>query len=308
MGITLRAQIAVIINASSGAGYSGEWELALVEKFHAHDMDAQVTLAKTGAELLGAAQRALAARPDAIVAGGGDGTINAVASVVVGTGIPFGVLPMGTLNHFAKDANIPLQLDDAIRNIAIGDSIAVDVGEVNSRIFLNNSSLGIYPDIVREREKQQKRLGRGKWTAFGWSLMTALRRYPFLHVRLSVNGAYHHREAPFIFIGNNEYSMEGFTIGERSSLVDGHLSLYVAQRTGRLGLLRLALHALFGRLRQARDFDVLTARDILIEGRRRRMRVALDGEVTVMEMPLQYRIRAGALQVIVPKNGRPTTI
>jgi YegS/Rv2252/BmrU family lipid kinase len=308
MEITLPARIAVIINASSGNGYTDEWENALVQKFQAHDIDARVTLARSGAELVQAAKRAVAARPDAIVAGGGDGTINAVASLVAGTSIRFGVLPMGTLNHFAKDTGIPLQLDDAIRNIVTGDSIAVDVGEVNGKIFLNNSSLGIYPDIVREREKQQKRLGRGKWTAFGWALMTALRRYPFLNAQLTIDGEYHHRRAPFIFIGNNEYSMEGFTIGERATLGAGRLSLYVAHRTSRMGLLRLAIRALFGRLRQTREFDLLTAKEILVETRRRRLRVALDGEVTVMDMPLQYRIRPGALQLIAPKKSRPENL
>lgn len=115
-------------------------------------LDADITLAQSGAEMIATAEQALRDGAPIVVAGGGDGTINAVASVVVGSGTPFGVLPLGTLNHFAKDLNIPLELDAAIANVAQGVPHQVDVGEVNGRIFLNNSSLGLYPDIVRDRE------------------------------------------------------------------------------------------------------------------------------------------------------------
>lgn len=269
----------------------------------AHGLDPAVTLAKDGSAMVAGAQRALEQGVTIVVAGGGDGTINAVASVLLDSTAVFGVLPLGTLNHFAKDLGIPLALDAAIANIARGVRIQVDVGEVNERIFLNNSSLGLYPDIVRDRQQQQRRLGRGKWLAFAWALLAALRRYPFLSVRLKLNGELHERSTSFVFIGNNEYTMEGFNIGERARLDDGVLSVYVAQRPGRLGLLRLALHALMGKLAQARDFDVLTARALDIETRHKRLRVATDGEVTVMTSPLRYRIRPGALTVIVPGPG-----
>ena len=204
-----------------------------------------------------------------IVAGGGDGTLNAVASALTGTDVAFGILPLGTLNHFAKDLGIPLDLDEAIAIIAQGHSIRVDTGEINGRIFLNNSSLGLYPETVRRRERQQRQLGRGKWLAFFWAAVAALRRYPFLDLTIYVDQQAHQRRTPFVFIGNNRYLMEGFNIGVRERLDGGTLSLYVVQRTGRLGLLALALRALFGRLRQARDFDMLCAQKIDIGTRPR---------------------------------------
>lgn len=260
-----------------------------------------MTLAASGDEMIAAAKAALADGLAIVVAGGGDGTINAVASVLAGTGVAFGVLPLGTLNHFAKDMGIPLPLDEAVANVATGTRKLVDVGEVNDRVFLNNSSLGLYPDIVRDREKQQARLGRGKWLAACWATIGALRRYPFLNVRLKLeDGQEHARRTPFVFIGNNDYTMEGFCIGERTRLDGGTLSLYVAQRPGRLGLLRLGWSALTGRLAQERDFDILSTRSMDIETRHKRLRVATDGEVTIMATPLRYRIRPGALSVIVP--------
>ncbi|HYJ46776.1 MAG TPA: diacylglycerol kinase family protein, partial [Pyrinomonadaceae bacterium] len=223
-------------------------------------------------------------------------------SVLIDTDTPLGVLPLGTLNHFAKDLKIPLDLEGAARVLFEGQEIRVDVGEVNGRIFLNNSSLGLYPNIVRYREKQQERLGRGKWPAFVWATLTMLKRYPFLNVRLSTDEQTLIRRAPFVFIGNNEYEMESFQIGARSCLDKGQLSLYVAHRTGRLGLLRLALRALFGGLRQEHDFDAMCTKEIWIETRRpKRLRVATDGEVSIMTTPLHYRVRPGALRVLVPE-------
>ncbi|WP_426107431.1 diacylglycerol/lipid kinase family protein [Massilia sp. TSP1-1-2] len=293
--------IAVIINGSAGSGHDDEQATSLREKFAAHGMQARVTLASSGDEMIAAARAALDEGLQIVVAGGGDGTINAVASVIAGTGVAFGVLPMGTLNHFAKDVGIPLLLDEAIATIASGARKQVDVGEVNDKIFLNNSSLGLYPDIVRDREKQQNRLGRGKWLAALWATLGALRRYPFISVRLSLDdGTDHARRTPFVFIGNNAYIMQGFSIGARAALDGGKLSLYVAQRPGRLALLRLGWSALCGRLAQERDFDVLSTEKMEIDTRHKRIRVATDGEVTVMLTPLRYRIRPGALSVIVP--------
>jgi diacylglycerol kinase family enzyme len=264
-------------------------------------MAADITLAQSGEEMIAAARAAVQRGAPLVVAGGGDGSINAVASVLVGTDTAYGVLPMGTLNHFAKDLKIPLEWDQAIANIAQGGRMRVDVGEVNGRIFLNNSSLGLYPDIVRDREKQQQRLGRGKWLAFTWAALAALRRFPFLSLRLGVEGKAHARRTPFVFIGNNEYLMQGLNVGARARLDAGTLSLYVAQRPTRLGLVRLAWHALTGKLAQQRDFDVLLTPELTIDTRHKRMRVATDGEVTVMQPPLAYRVRAAALTVIVPK-------
>jgi diacylglycerol kinase family enzyme len=135
-----------------------------------------------------------------------------------------------------------------------------------------------------------------------WATLLTLRRYPFLDVRLRLDRTVKPQRTPFVFIGNNEYKMEGFDIGKRERLDGGILSVYTTQPIRRLGLLALAMRALFGRLRQANDFEVHKVKHVRIETRRRRQRmlVATDGEVSAMDMPLEYRIRPGALRVIVP--------
>ncbi len=217
----------------------------------------------------------------------------------MGTDKILGVLPLGTLNHFAKDLRIPLDLEGAAQTVISGRPAPVDVAEINGRIFLNNSSLGLYPTIVEEREKQQ-RLGFGKWPAFVWATLAAFRRYPFLHVRLVAGGNKIARKTPFVFVGNNEYLMERLNIGGRKRLDRGLLSLYVTNRTGRWGLIRLALRALLGRLREEKDFLALSTDEVRIETRHRRLRVAFDGEVDTMQTPLHYQSRPGGLRVMVP--------
>lgn len=294
---------AVIINATSGTDDKQQARELLTEVFSSNGAQARVSLAESGEEIVELARRAVRENCQPIVAGGGDGTINAVASELVGTDRTLGVLPLGTLNHFAKDLKIPLDLEAAARVCLEGREAKVDVGEVNGQIFLNNSSLGLYPSIVRHREKQQQRLGRGKWPAFIWATLSVLKRYPFLSVRLSTDEQRLIRYTPFVFVGNNEYQMESFNVGARSCIDAGHLSLYVAHHTGRLGLLRLAWRALFGGLRDEQDFDASCTKELWIETRRpKRLRVATDGEVTIMTTPLHYRVRPGALRVLIPKQ------
>jgi diacylglycerol kinase family enzyme len=294
------APVTVILNAGAGQGWPAARVRELEEKFHGAGLPARVALVHEGGQILQAASGAVQGGSRVVVAAGGDGTVSAVASRLTGTGVPMGVLPMGTLNHFAKDLGIPLEQDDAIETIARGHDVGVDAAEVNGRIFINNSSLGLYPDIVLDREQQRRRLGRGKWRALIAACVHAARRYPVLSLQIDLDGKAYERRSSFVFIGNNEYSMEGFDIGARKSVAAGRLSLYLAQRTGRFALLRLALRALLGRLRQARDFEMVTARALVVRTPDRRIRVATDGEVCLMETPLNYRIRAGALRVIVP--------
>ena len=236
---------------------------------------------------------------DAIVAAGGDGTVSAVAAALVGRKLPLGILPTGTMNHFARDLGLPLALASAAGVIAAAHVVSVDVAQVNGRVFINNSSIGLYPQIVHERETLRQRLGRGKWIAMLTAILSVFRRYPTVRVRIGVGERTVLRTTPFVFIGNNRYEMNLAMLGRRQRLDAGELCVCFTNRTGRFGLFRLALRGLFGRLEQAKDFDLLTAGEAWIETPRRELRVALDGEVIRLSPPLHYRIRPAALKVLV---------
>jgi YegS/Rv2252/BmrU family lipid kinase len=293
--------VEVIINARSGTSSKEEVRERLAELFQQNGIEARISLARNGESLAELARRAVHGDAGTVVAGGGDGTINAVASTLIDTDKTLGVLPLGTLNHFAKDLKIPLDLEGAAGTIIANHAVQVDVGEVNGQIFLNNSSLGLYPSLVHKREQRQ-RLGYGKWPAFIWAAFSVMRRYPFLDVRLNADGKEFSSRTPFVFVGNNKYEMESFNIGTRARLDAGQLSLYFSHRTRRLGLVRLAFRALLGRVEKADEFVAMSTTEVSIETRRSRIRVATDGEVTIMRPPLRYRVRPGALRVIVPER------
>jgi diacylglycerol kinase family enzyme len=292
----------MIVIMNRGAGGADDPQARIVELFRIHGEEPRIVHPNGGSDISAVARDAAESDERIVVAAGGDGTISAVAAALTGTNKILGVLPVGTLNHFAKDLGIPLDLETAVRTITEGETAAVDVGEVNGRIFINNSSLGLYPQIVSHREAQQQQLARGKWPAFFWATIQALRRFPFLDLRIVFEGRQIFRRTAFLFVGNNEYEIAGFNLGSRACVNAGKLGLYLTHRTGRFGLFRLAFHALFGRVDQAQDFDVFCVTEARIETRKRRLLVALDGEVERMETPLQYRIRPAALRVLVSRG------
>ena len=291
--------VRIVLNCKAGPGHAQAEIDTLRRAFDDAGLEAEVVPCH-GQDVREAAREALKARPAVLVAAGGDGTVSAVASMVRGTPSALGVVPSGTLNHFAKDLGIPLDATQAARTIAAGRRISVDVGEVNGRCFINNASLGLYPGIVRERARQQQRLRRSKRWAMLWATLAVLDRPPLLELRLEVDGHARDLRAPFVFVGNNDYAMEGFDIGTRARLDAGLLDIYTTRRCSGGGLVMLLLHALFGRLRQADDFLEANARSLRVASRRRRLLVATDGEVVSMDTPLEFVLQPRALEVIVP--------
>lgn len=291
-------RVEIIVNSQCGSFVEGETRDRIEEALAAAGVDAIVTLA-AGDEILRKARESTA---DVLGAAGGDGTINSVASVAIEVGKPLAILPLGTLNHFSRDVFIPADLDEAALAISSGRETSVDVGEVNGRIFLNNSSIGLYPHIVHNRERQQERLGRGKWIAAFSAAVQMFRRHPFFRVRMELDREARVYRTPFVFVGNNEYSMDLYNIGTRERVDSGKLSVYFLRRGGRWGVIRLLLRTLIGNLGSMKEFEQLTTDSLAIDMRRDRVMVAFDGEVAVMETPLNYRIRPGALHVIVPQE------
>lgn len=293
--------IEVIINAAGGSFVEDETEEKLREAFAANGLEVNLRLAKTGEQIGEFAQAAANSDAEIVVAGGGDGTISSVAAVISQTDKTYGVLPLGTLNNFSKDLGIPQDISEAIRIIAEGETAEIDLAELNGRIFINNSSIGLYPRIVRNRVKQQQKLGYGKWRAAFWATLRMFRISPFLKVGIVVDGKFFLRKTPFVFVGNNEYEMDFYNIGRRVALDQGKLSVYFLHRGGRIGVILLLLRTITGRAKQWREFEEVLSETVSIQTRRKRMHVAFDGEVYTVETPLQYKILPKALRVLVPK-------
>ena len=301
---TIRLEMKAIVLLNSGAGtfaamHGKQGTRAVADAFLAVGVEADVRVV-VGKRLPAETQAAAASAVDVVVAGGGDGTLSTVVGVLVGKQAPLGILPLGTLNHFARDLGIPLDVAGAARVIAAKHIGTVDVGEVNGRIFLNNSSLGIYPRVVLERETLRSRHRLSKWTALAMAVIKVFRRFPMVQVRIATDTDTILRKTPFVFVGNNCYQLDLLNIGMRARLDRGELSLHIANAQNRWGVLKLTLRALFGGLEQARDFETFYLSSCSIEARRHRLHVAVDGEVMKLNPPLRYQIHARALRVCVP--------
>jgi diacylglycerol kinase family enzyme len=253
-----------------------------------------------GGRMTPRARELVAAGTAMVVAAGGDGTVNAVAHALVGSATALGVLPLGTLNHFAKDLGLPLDLPAAAAVVARGRVAAVDVGAVNGRYFINNSSIGIYPTLVEDRERQRRELGRRKYVAMAVAIWRALKRLPLLWVRLEAAGHHLAQVVPFVFVGNNEYAFNVVPMGTRERLDRGRLWLYLPSAHRKRELFRIFLFALFHRSRETRHLHGLPVTEATLRLRRGLAPVGIDGEVVRLRPPLRYRILRGALRVVVP--------
>ena len=235
-----------------------------------------------------------------IVVGGGDGSVGATAQALAGSNAALGILPLGTLNHFARDLGIPFELDRAAALIAEGSARTVDVAEVNGRVFVNNSAIGLYPLMVVDRQSQQHRLGRSKRLAMLIASLRTLARFHDSRLMLSTDAGRTAVDTPLLFVGNNDYSLALPAAGRREALDQGKLCVLVMRKKGAAGFLAATLRALIGRTRpdDMVRMDALTR--LRVESTRATLTVSIDGETCRLSPPLDYRIRPGALRVIAP--------
>ncbi|MFL6844204.1 MAG: diacylglycerol/lipid kinase family protein [Allosphingosinicella sp.] len=292
-------KVIVIVNRGGGSAEGAEERIA--EAFEGTAVEPDVRLVEPGELDRHCAEAAKEDGAEALVAAGGDGTISTAAAAVAGTDLPFGVLPMGTLNHFARDAGVPLDLKEAAAAIAAGRTRKVDAAEVNGKLFVNNSAVGLYPMLVRQREAQQRHLGRTKRSAMLVAAGRSLWRFSSKRLTLRVAGMDAPVETPLLFVGNNKYETGLLRLGRREAIDRGELCIYAPLARSRRGFVWLSLRAVFGR--PDRQDDFLTLEGVVefeIDSHRDLLMVAMDGEAQLMETPLRYKIRKGALNLILP--------
>jgi YegS/Rv2252/BmrU family lipid kinase len=237
-----------------------------------------------------------------IIVGGGDGSVGAAAQALAGFDAALGILPLGTLNHFARDLGIPFELDKAVTLIAEGHVRAVDVAEVNDRVFVNNSAIGLYPLMVVDRDSQQQRLGRSKRLAM---LVASLRTFWRFHdhrLRLTSEEGRSVVDTPLLFVGNNDYSLALPAAGRRKALDDGMLCVLVMRKKGVAGFLAATFRALIGRARPDDMVRMDAVTRLRVDSGRHILTISVDGETCRLSPPLDYRIRPGALRVIAPAS------
>jgi diacylglycerol kinase family enzyme len=292
-------RVHIIINARSGTpGKEAAAERTLAY-LSSRGIEARVELVRAPDGLPAAAGRAAAGDADIVAAGGGDGTIATIATAVLDTPKLLGVLPLGTFNYFAQRIGLPLDLDAALEVIATGAAEkTMSVGEVNGRVFLNNSSIGLYPAVLKQRETTYSRIGRSQAAAYLSVAFVLIRPPGFLNLQLTADGKQIVRRTPLLFVGVNPHQMATFGISGYECLENGRLAMYITRPLSSAQLWGVALRGFFRGLHGASELEVLCARELSVSVGRKRVRVAMDGEIARLQSPLRYRLRVNALRVL----------
>jgi len=297
-------RVRVIVNKGGGTAKGDEDEASRIRAaFETEGVAADVRPTEPADLPAAFGEAAKADGLDAVVAGGGDGTLSCCAGHLADTGRPMGVLPLGTLNHFARDAGIPAKLEDAAAVIAAAKTKPVDLAEVNGEVFINNSAVGLYPEMVRLREVEQERKGCGKRLAMLSASWASLRHFRRHRLWISAPGLDAPVRTPLLFVGNNRFQVNLLGLGQRERLDEGELCLYAIRARSRVHLFWAGVRGIFGKLDQQRDFVTAYVTEAEISSDRPQLTISADGETLRLETPLRYRIRPGALRLIVPSEG-----
>ena len=291
--------IEVILNARSGSHRSDQAREVIEKVFGRSGRLFRISVA-TGDELCELAEEKAATHADVLVAGGGDGTICCVAQAVQKSGKTLGILPLGTFNYFAKNLRIPLDLEEAAHTILEGHTVRAPTLDLDGRLVLNNTSIGIQPAILLKRRGLYRRWGRNQLSAYLSVLLTAFQTAPRLRVRLATDEGEVLRETPLVMICSNAFQMEAFALAGTECLEKGKFALYVA---GRATIFRLGWRALLRRLRPGIDYEVICSSEVTIETlRQRQLRASVDGQLEKLKSPMRFRINPQPLCVLAPRE------
>ena len=235
-----------------------------------------------------------------VVAAGGDGTLNAVASKLMGTDIPMGILPLGTFNYVARVLNIPLDLLDATKAISEGQPRSVHVAQLNQHIYLNNASLGLYPLFIQKREQFNKHFGRFPLHAYTSALGVLIRDRKELKLEVEVDGQRYPVKTPLIFFGNNQLQLAEMKLRIAEAAEAGKVAGVVVAKSDKRTLFKTLWQLIKGNLDQASDVYSFAADEVIVHSKRNKLTVAVDGEIVTMTPPLKITVRKHALNIMVP--------
>jgi diacylglycerol kinase family enzyme len=244
-----------------------------------------------------AAAKAVAQRT-AVVAVGGDGSLNSVAQAAHAAGCPMGVIPYGTFNYFARTHGIPTEPAAAVRMLLNATPQPVQVSAINDRLFLVNASLGIYPELLQDREIFKARFGRSRWVAFVAACSTLLRPQRRLRLHIEMGETVRDVQTLTLFVGNNRLQLQQFGADPEDTMVGtpghGSMAALMLRPIGTLAMMRLMLHGAMGQLGEAAGVESFEFHHMVVKPRlsspRKEVVVAVDGEVARMRWPIDIRV------------------
>lgn len=295
-----QCRVALVVNGAAGKKDGQQQQDSIREAITPRVREFALYSVSKGTLIADTAKQAADDGADIVVALGGDGTQSAVAGALAGGTAVMGVLPGGTFNYFARELGVGDTVEAALETLLAGHVQQMDVGEVNGRIFLNNASFGVYPEILERREAIYRRWGRSRMAAY-WSVLVTLwdMRDPMTMV-VTLDGETRQCKTSLAFAARSAFQLESLGLEGADAIRDGRFALFLAKGQRRHELVAAAFRLALGRVAPGRDFDMLTAEEIMIETRQVRRLLAFDGEKARMKGPFRLRVHQGALSVIVP--------
>lgn len=298
----------VVLNAGSGHGDKNQAEADIRRVLSEAGRPHQVLRVEKPDDLPRIAAAAVTQAQSSggiVVAAGGDGTLNAVAQQVLPSGLRFGVVPQGTFNYFGRAHGIPADAEAATRALLAAVPQPTQVGLVNERVFLVNASFGLYPKVLEEREAYKQQFGRNRLVALWSSAMALLRDHRRWVVQIEHDGQTQVLRTPTLFIGNNPLQLDQVGIAEAEAVRHGRLAAIALRPMGRMAMFGLLLRGAVGRLGEAENvvtfpFQRMTVSPRLPRGRP--VKVAMDGEVTRLRLPLEFRVAPQRLRLLIPSQ------
>ncbi|MDE2422175.1 MAG: NAD(+)/NADH kinase [Gammaproteobacteria bacterium] len=299
--------ISLIVNASSGHRMPDAEPIhkVLMHYFTEHDCDVELHLVEQFYALPQLTFKVAARHQDKkgiIVIAGGDGTINAVAQVLLHGKIPIGIIPLGTFNYVARALGIPLDPLEAAHTVLHGQHHTIHVGCVNQYIYLNNASIGLYPRLIEQREYDNHRFGRFRFVAKISGFAALMREQQKLKLKLIIDGRVKPIESPLVFFGNNPLQLKDYKLNLAECAAQGKLAAVAITEVSKLQTLKLIAQLQLGTFEQAPEVTAFCADSIRIESKARQMKVAIDGEIVYVQTPLHFSVAHCALTFIVPHN------
>jgi len=269
---------------------------------HGHQLECQVV---AGPDVEAALRKAASSKGvDAVLAGGGDGTISTAAGIAFETGMPLAVLPVGTMNLFARALKVPLVLDEALEAIAAGEIGAVDIATANDRPFVHQFGVGIHARLVRIRENMSYGSRTGKMLASLRAIAAAAINPPQFEAEFHTRKGIEKRRVSGIAVSNNPLG-DGQIYADR--LDAGVLGVYVAAPVSTSELLKLAVDVFLGTWRTSpmvseKEVDEVT---LHFPKRKRGAHAVIDGELIKLDRSVTLKAHPGALRVVLPKVPAP---
>ncbi|MBN8473863.1 MAG: diacylglycerol kinase [Sulfuritalea sp.] len=310
------AALLFVINASAGAQVIDAKRGVIEAALAARGRKGELLVCGPGdlPQVAAEAAAAAVARATAVIAVGGDGSLNTVAQAAHGAGCAMGVIPYGTFNYFARTHGIPTDPAAAARLLLDAHPLPVQVAAINDRVFLVNASLGIYPELLQDREAYKARFGRSRWVAFVAACATLLRAQRRLRLHIEMGDTVRDVQTLTLFVGNNRLQLQQFGAEPEDTLAgtpgDGSMAALMLRPIGTLSMIWLMLHGAMGRLGEAAgvesfEFHRMLVKPTLAPGRKKVV-VAFDGEVTRMRSPIDIRVLDQPLYLLQPSGAAGT--